>query len=202
MNTGYVLFDFCINAIPVRLLHFYQPLLYGTVYFLFTICYWQLDGTNEEGSPYIYEILDYDDNLGKALGFGFVMLGAAAVIHVIWWALYRFKVFIYTKCGCIQKPKGTMPTANTQKAMPVQYQGYSNQYKRGQQVYQGHQVQQGHPRQQGYQGHPVQQFYPMQPTELHIVHNQPYNVQQLKRYSNPYQQQVRYSGYKMPLIYA
>jgi len=61
LNSVFMVIDTSLSAIPVRLLHYLYALLYILIYLAFTVIYWLLGGTNNQGNPYIYEMLDYDN---------------------------------------------------------------------------------------------------------------------------------------------
>ena len=61
LNSVLMVIDTFLSSIPVRLFHSVYPLLYVIVYIAFTVIYWQLGGTNYEGEPYIYNLLDYNN---------------------------------------------------------------------------------------------------------------------------------------------
>ncbi|CAG2218387.1 unnamed protein product [Mytilus edulis] len=56
MNTVFVLIDFCISARPVYLLHVIYPIIYGTIYAIFSVIYWTQDHVNNV----LYSVLDWN----------------------------------------------------------------------------------------------------------------------------------------------
>lgn len=60
-NTVFVLIELILGCVPIRLLHCLYTVIYLTLYVIFSVIYWQADGLNAKGKPYIYKILDYDD---------------------------------------------------------------------------------------------------------------------------------------------
>lgn len=60
-NTVFVLTELILGCVPIRLLHWLYTVIYLTLYVIFSVIYWQADGLNSRGKPYIYKILDYDD---------------------------------------------------------------------------------------------------------------------------------------------
>jgi hypothetical protein len=61
-NTVFVLIELCLGRVPIRLLHFIYTVFYLTLYVIFSVIYWQAGGNNSRGKPYIYKILDYENN--------------------------------------------------------------------------------------------------------------------------------------------
>ena len=59
VNSVYVVIELVVSAVPVRILHFYQPLLYLTLYLTFNVIYFILGGQTPEGTHYIYPVLDW-----------------------------------------------------------------------------------------------------------------------------------------------
>ena len=77
LNSVFMLIDTFLSSIPVRLFHSVYPLLYVIVYIAFTFVYWQLGGTNYEGEPYIYSLLDYnnfDSSTGCIIAFSLLLI--------------------------------------------------------------------------------------------------------------------------------
>ena len=85
LNTAIVLLDLFIDALPLRLLHFYQPMLFSAIYFGFTAIYILAGGTNEDGKPLIYTNLDWINQPGEAVG---AVVFSLTVLFVIWLILY------------------------------------------------------------------------------------------------------------------
>ena len=61
LNSIFMLFETFLSAVPVRLLHVVYAELYGVLYLIFTVLYWQSGGTNTNGDHFIYPITDYDN---------------------------------------------------------------------------------------------------------------------------------------------
>lgn len=56
VNGAFVLIDFWITAMPIRILHIYVPTLFIVCFIIFSAIYEMLGGTNAVGSPYIYSV--------------------------------------------------------------------------------------------------------------------------------------------------
>ncbi|GBG63506.1 hypothetical protein CBR_g38574 [Chara braunii] len=66
MNFLITLADVALSAIPMRILHFYQPVAVGIAYCTFTVVFWAAGGRNEKGEPYIYITLNYEEEPERA----------------------------------------------------------------------------------------------------------------------------------------
>ena len=107
VNVAYVVLEFCISGIPVRILHFYQIFIFGLVYCIFTVIYWMAGGTNNHGKPYIYSVLDYGEDPGKAALWVVLIHIAVVLVHCVWSALYELKSMVYKRFGWIEPEKQT-----------------------------------------------------------------------------------------------
>ena len=63
MTGGIVLVDFCLVAIPFRVLHFYVPMMFGLVYVIFSVIFTYAGGRNSFGLKYIYKVSLTDNGL-------------------------------------------------------------------------------------------------------------------------------------------
>lgn len=99
INSAFVVIDICLSGIPARLLHVYQPVVYGVIYTVFTVIYWASGGTNERNRSYIYSITDYNTNATRA---ALIMMGTVFIItptlHLLVFSLVKLKEFVYVKC--------------------------------------------------------------------------------------------------------
>ena len=59
MNSVFMLIETCLSSIPVCLFHVVYAELYGIIYVIFTVVYWQSGGTDTNGEDHIYPLLDY-----------------------------------------------------------------------------------------------------------------------------------------------
>ena len=92
LNSVFMVTDTFLSSIPVRLFHSIYPLLYIVVYLSFTVVYWQLGGTNIQGQPYIYKLLDYN-NIEPSTGclIGFFLLLIQPVLQLILFGLVKLR---------------------------------------------------------------------------------------------------------------
>ena len=56
INALIAVIDAFITGMPIRVLHFYLPILFGIAYGIFSVSYDFAGGTNPSGSPYIYSV--------------------------------------------------------------------------------------------------------------------------------------------------
>ena len=95
VNCIVALIDIFFSGVPVRIFHFIYPVLFGGTYSVFTGIYHAANGTNAQGDPYIYNILDYDDSPGSATGWVLgVPLILAPVLHLLVFGLYSARFWI------------------------------------------------------------------------------------------------------------
>ena len=92
LNSVFMLVDTFLCSIPVRLFHFIYPLLYIIIYLGFTVVYWVLGGTNIQGNPYIYKLLDYD-NYEASTGclVGFFLLVVQPVLQLLLFGFVKLR---------------------------------------------------------------------------------------------------------------
>ena len=92
LNSVFMVIDTFLSSIPVRLFHSVYPLLYIIVYLAFTVIYWQLGGTNIQGQPYIYSLLDYN-NFEASTGciMAFFLLLVQPVLQLMLFGLVKLR---------------------------------------------------------------------------------------------------------------
>ena len=66
LNSVLIVIDIMVSSIPIKLLHVIYPIIFITVYMIFSIIYWACGGTNPYGEPYIYPALDYSGHPKRA----------------------------------------------------------------------------------------------------------------------------------------
>ena len=81
------------------MLHFYQPFVFGVAYAIFSVSYWAAGGTNHLDEIYIYSVLDYKNKLARALIWLLVMFIGIVLIHMLMYAIYRLRVYLYSLCA-------------------------------------------------------------------------------------------------------
>ena len=98
LNSVFMVIDTSLSAIPVRLLHYMYAFLYILIYFVFTVIYWLLGGTDNQGNTYIYEGLDYDNFDPIIVGLMAVsLLVVLPVLHLILFGITKLRDHLYRK---------------------------------------------------------------------------------------------------------
>ncbi|GAV05869.1 hypothetical protein RvY_15933 [Ramazzottius varieornatus] len=98
INAIVIVIDLWVNAMPMQLLHVYQPMIYGAAYATFSGVYFGVQkGTGPRNKPYVYPIVqDYIHHPAFAIGANFVMV--FIVIPVVWvclWLTYKLRVYLW-----------------------------------------------------------------------------------------------------------
>lgn len=89
------LIDSLVTRLPWRLYHAYVPMLFGVAYFLFSLIYDILGGTNQNGNPYIYAGLDYSSNPTMSIGFMILLIFLVfPFVHFLYWLLHVLRTFL------------------------------------------------------------------------------------------------------------
>ena len=74
---------------PVRFYHFYFTQIFAAVYLVFTGIYYAAGGTNLNGDPFVYSVLDYGNNPGFAIGIIIAALFVLLpILHVLFYLVY------------------------------------------------------------------------------------------------------------------
>ena len=92
--------DFILSQIPIHFLHFYFPTLFVAVYLIFTGIYYAAGGTGAQGRSYIYPLLDYENDLSKAILLAVVLVILTAIVHCIFSALAILRDSVAARCKC------------------------------------------------------------------------------------------------------
>ena len=88
-NSSLILVELLVNAIPVRILHFYHPMLYAVCYLIFSTIYWAVDHSNV-----IYEyILDWNHPINTVIAAASILV-YFVLIHFVFYWISRLKRFI------------------------------------------------------------------------------------------------------------
>lgn len=93
-SVAIVIVDLLISRTPVRLAHALYPLLYGTVYIVFSVLYWACD--REWNVLYEY-ILDWNHPL-QSVGYSVACLSAIPVIQILLFVIFTVKRCITNRC--------------------------------------------------------------------------------------------------------
>lgn len=95
VNSLIALVDILISGVPVRLLHFIYPVIFSIAYATFTGIYFAAGGTNPNGDPYIYGVIDYGSTPGPAAGYIIVIVVVVIpLIHLLLFGVYSVRFWI------------------------------------------------------------------------------------------------------------
>ena len=98
LNSVFMLIDTVVSSIPMHFLHWFYALLYFAVYLLFSVIYWQLGGTNDQGKSYIYKALDYDDfQLMNGILLVVFLLVVLPVLHLFLFGVTKLRDYLHKK---------------------------------------------------------------------------------------------------------
>ena len=100
INLLIMCMDFLLGQIPIHFLHFYFPTLFVAVYLIFTGIYYAAGGTTAQGEPYIYPLLDYQNNLGRAIPLAMLMVALTAIVHCVFSVLAVVRDHVATRYSC------------------------------------------------------------------------------------------------------
>lgn len=104
VNGLIALFDIFFSGIPVHLLHFIYPSLFGASYAVFTGIYYAFNGTNVNGDPYIYSLIDYERDpatfTGVVLSIVFIFIPMLHVIIYVFYLIRELMVYVSRKLCC------------------------------------------------------------------------------------------------------
>ena len=98
INAIVIVIDLWMNAMPMQLLHIYQPVLYGSAYVIFSAVYFGVQkGTGPDGKPYVYPIIqDYVNHPRLSVGADVVMV--LVLIPIVWfglWLTHKLRVYLW-----------------------------------------------------------------------------------------------------------
>ncbi|KJE91110.1 hypothetical protein CAOG_02296 [Capsaspora owczarzaki ATCC 30864] len=84
INGVQAVVEMLVADMPHRLAHLYFLFTYGIAYMILTLIWWGADGVTDNGTTYIYKVLDYDATPGKAAMYlCLVLLIGLPVIHFV-----------------------------------------------------------------------------------------------------------------------
>lgn len=108
-NSLLMLIDLCIVAHPIRLMHFYCPMICGACYIVFSIIYYLAGGTNKDGSIAIYPILNWSKPGITVLICVLVTL-FIIFLHILTYCIYKARKAIHR--SLVKIGKGTKDTSS------------------------------------------------------------------------------------------
>ena len=92
LNSVYALSSLLFSAKPVRLLHFYHPVVYALIFIVFSVIY------HVTGGGAIYSTLDWSKTGSAILLTLLVLCLGVPIIHTFCFALYTLRLFFWSKC--------------------------------------------------------------------------------------------------------
>lgn len=92
LNSVYALSSLLFSAKPVRLLHFYHPVVYALIFIVFSVIY------HVTGGGAIYSTLDWSKTGSAILLTLLVLCLGVPIIHTFCFALYTLRLFLWSKC--------------------------------------------------------------------------------------------------------
>jgi len=99
INYLLLLIDLFVSDIPMRLLHFAYPLLYGLIYTIFTVILW-VSGVTDA----VYTVLNWETNPSLAVLITMLAsLVAMPLLHMLHFCLYKLRSKIASGCLCYSK---------------------------------------------------------------------------------------------------
>ncbi|XP_071082390.1 protein rolling stone-like [Haliotis cracherodii] len=97
-NLIYVVLNLLVTAVPVRLLHFYQPFILAITYGIFSATYVLAGGTNDVDEPYIYSVQNWRNSPGISAGLSLGAAIAAIFLHWFVYFIHLFRVCVAQTC--------------------------------------------------------------------------------------------------------
>ena len=97
-----------LTSIPIRLLHFIYPAVFGVGYVVFTGIYFAANGTDPHGNSFIYPVLDYENKPGIAIAIDVVaIIVLLPALHLLFFIQYMIRSALanwlkknwFTRCG-------------------------------------------------------------------------------------------------------
>ena len=101
VNGVLIILDLYLSRVPYQLFHIFYPSVFMLGWVIFSAIYFAAGGTNplDEG-PYIYELLDYGNNPGRAVGLAIVLIVSPTAAFIVLFFLGWIRDVIYQKIPC------------------------------------------------------------------------------------------------------
>ncbi|CAG5120080.1 unnamed protein product [Candidula unifasciata] len=97
INSAFIILNILVTAMPIQILHCIYPMVYAALYFLFNFIYIVAGGTDLQGRTVIYSSVDWNKPFPTAVVVTLGVLLAVPVGHVLVFAIYTLRVFLYSK---------------------------------------------------------------------------------------------------------
>ncbi|KAL4226219.1 hypothetical protein ACF0H5_014204 [Mactra antiquata] len=92
-----------VTAIPVKLFHFYQPMVFIIIYAIFLSIYQSQIKTS------IFLVLDWTEPRDAAILLSCVILIGCPLIHTLFYFIFKLRTVMFTKCS--NRKQSTIPSA-------------------------------------------------------------------------------------------
>ena len=105
LNSVVIVLDTMLSCIRVKLLHIIYPIIFISIYMIFSLIYWACGGTDSQNHPYIYSALDYGGHPIRAAVIICLFLCAGNVLsQLLLFGLYRLRLWLNQFCRCTTLP--------------------------------------------------------------------------------------------------
>ena len=94
INSVFVLTDFMISAVPIRIQHCVYPIGSGLIYVTFNVVYYACGGTGPMDTPYIYYNLNWN-HPQKAAIFCVIVSCCVIMAQIVLFILYTIRISIF-----------------------------------------------------------------------------------------------------------
>ncbi|XP_022821868.1 protein rolling stone-like [Spodoptera litura] len=111
LNSLVMFLLLCSSAHPGRLLHIYQPLVFATIYMLFSVIYHAAGGTDQKGNAYIYPVVNWSEP-GTTVLVVFITGLLLVVLHLLTLGLSALRDLVAARLidrGAPANPNEGMP---------------------------------------------------------------------------------------------
>ena len=101
LNSVVIVIDTTINCIRVKLLHIIYPIIFISIYMIFSLIYWACGGTDPNNHPYIYSALDYSGHpIRAAVIICFFLCVGNVPSQLLLFGLYQLRLWLKRFCHC------------------------------------------------------------------------------------------------------
>ena len=95
LNSVVIVLDTMLCSIRVKLLHIIYPVVFITIYMVFSLIYWACGGTDPDNKPYIYSALDYGGHPVRAVMTICLFVFVGNVLsQLILFGLYQLRIWL------------------------------------------------------------------------------------------------------------
>lgn len=102
LNSVVVVMDTMLGCIPVKLLHIIYPVIFISIYLIFSVIYWACGGTDPDNKPYIYSALDYGGHPERTVITICLFVFVGNVLsQLLLFGLYQLRIWFKRYCCCV-----------------------------------------------------------------------------------------------------